>query len=69
MLHCQREKFDLDREVAYLNCANIAPLMQELVQMGQAALDKRARPYLIKREDWFAPVEQVKSLFNTLINA
>ena len=57
MLKSQKEKFDLPNDVTYLNCANIAPLMKNLSNLGKKAIDLRARPYKISREDWFEPTE------------
>lgn len=68
MLKSQKEKFDLPNEVTYLNCANIAPLMKNLSDLGKEAIDLRARPYKISREDWFEPTENLKQNFAKLIN-
>ncbi len=51
MLKSQKDKFDLPNDVTYLNCANIAPLMKNLSDLGKEAIDLRARPYEISRED------------------
>lgn len=68
MLKSQKEKFDLPNDVTYLNCANIAPLMKNLSDLGKEAIDLRARPYKISREDWFEPAENLKRNFAKLIN-
>lgn len=68
MLKSQKEKFDLPNDVTYLNCANIAPLMKNLSDLGKDAIDLRARPYKISREDWFEPTENLKRNFAKLIN-
>jgi len=68
MLKNQKDKFDLPNDVSYLNCANIAPLMNKLSILGKDAIDLRQRPYKISREDWFKPTEILKRNFAKLIN-
>lgn len=68
MIKCQKDKFNLPEDVAYLNCANIAPLMNTAAAAGKDSIDKRQRPYKITREDWFKPVEKLKRNFSQLIN-
>ena len=68
MLECQRDQFNLPEEVSYLNCANIAPLMNRLSVLGKEAIDIRQRPYQIALEDWFKPIKDLKRNFATLIN-
>ena len=67
MIECQKHKFNLPKDVTYLNCANIAPLMNELVTLGKDALDLRQRPFEITRGDWFKPVREVKRNFAKMI--
>ena len=64
----QKDKFNLPNDVSYLNCANIAPLMNRLSILGKNAIDLRQRPYEISREDWFKPTENLKRNFAKLIN-
>ena len=40
----QRHRFDIPREVAYLNCAYMSPLMTEVVEAGRAAVARKAAP-------------------------
>ncbi|NAY91078.1 aminotransferase class V-fold PLP-dependent enzyme [Muricauda sp. JGD-17] len=68
MIKSQRDKFDLPKDVTYLNCANIAPLMKSLSRLGKEAIDQRARPYQISRSDWFEPTDKLKRNFAKLIN-
>ncbi len=68
MMECQKDKFNIPEGVAYLNCANIAPLMNSAAVAGKEIIDIRQRPYKITREDWFKTVEQLKKNFSQLIN-
>jgi len=67
MIKTQKEKFNLPKDVTYLNCANIAPLMHELSDIGKDALDIRMQPYKISRQDWFEPTKKLKVNFSKLI--
>ncbi len=68
MMECQKDKFNIPEDIAYLNCANIAPLMNSAAVAGKEIIDIRQRPYKITREDWFKTVEQLKKNFSQLIN-
>ena len=46
-LPVQRELFDIPDDVAYFNCASLAPLLKAAVEAGAAASSRRARPWLI----------------------
>ncbi|MEM9328480.1 MAG: aminotransferase class V-fold PLP-dependent enzyme [Bacteroidota bacterium] len=42
--------------------------MKSLCQLGKEAIEQRARPYQIPRDDWFEPTDQLKRNFARLIN-
>jgi selenocysteine lyase/cysteine desulfurase len=69
MIPCQRALFDLPRDVAYLNCAYIGPLLVEALDAGRAALARKARPWTIHPADFFAETERVRDLVARLIGA
>jgi len=66
-LHVQRDKFDVPAEIAYFNTANLAPHLHAVRAAGEAALDRRSRPWTITPEDWFTDVERLRGLFGRLI--
>ncbi len=68
LLGCQRELFAIPREVAYFNCASLAPLMRRATEAGRRALERRAEPWRIAEADWFNEVERRRSLFAGLLN-
>ena len=41
MIPCQRHLFDLPDDIAYLNCAYMAPLMHSVVEAGQRGYGAR----------------------------
>ena len=69
MIPSQRALFDLPREVAYLNCAYMSPLLTEAVEIGRAALARKARPWTIRPADFFSDTERARALFARLIGA
>lgn len=66
---CQREMFDIPADVAYFNCASLAPLMKSAQEAGREALRLRAEPWRIGIEDWFEGVEERRALFAGLIGS
>jgi selenocysteine lyase/cysteine desulfurase len=65
----QRPKFEVDDEVAFFNTANLSPLLSSVRAAGEAALDRRAKPWSISSADWFTDVEALRARFATLVNA
>ena len=65
----RRDEFDVPPEVAYFNTANLGPLPHRVREAAEAALERRARPWTIGAEDWFADVERLRTLFGGLISA
>jgi selenocysteine lyase/cysteine desulfurase len=68
-LPSQRHLFDLPREVAWLNCAYMSPLMNPAVGAGEAAVRRKARPWTIRPPDFFSESEAARGLFARIIGA
>lgn len=68
MLEDQRAQFEVDDEVAYINTANMSPLLRSVRAAGEAALARRSRPWTITADDWFSAVERLRSSVAQLIN-
>jgi selenocysteine lyase/cysteine desulfurase len=69
IIGCQRALFDIPDDLAYFNCASLAPLMRSAQKAGEEAIKRRAEPWRIAAEDWFSDVEKRRSLFAELIGA
>lgn len=69
MIPCQREAFEVPDEVAYFNCAYMAPMLRAVRAAGEAALATVAQPWRVGAGDFFAPPERARGLFARLINA
>jgi len=65
----QRHLFDLPEDVAYLNCAYMAPSLKSVTQAGMAGVTLKARPWDVTAPDFFEPADRARSLFARLINA
>jgi selenocysteine lyase/cysteine desulfurase len=65
-LPVQRDLFDIPDDVAYFNCASLAPQLRASAEAGLAALGRRARPWTITSDDWFIEAEERRALFARL---
>jgi selenocysteine lyase/cysteine desulfurase len=61
-LESGRDAFDVPPEITYLNTANLSPMLHAVRAAGQAALERRARPWTIGAGDWFTDVERLRAL-------
>lgn len=68
MLSCQREKFQLQKKYAYLNCAYMAPLSKKVENAGKKGIKRKSKPYQISPEDFFTDSETLRLLFSQLID-
>lgn len=66
-LPCQRHLFDIPRDVAYLNCAYMSPLLRRVVEAGQGAVARKAHPWEITPADFFSEVAEARRLFARLL--
>ena len=69
MIPSQRHLFDLPEDVAYLNCAYMAPLMHSVVEAGLRGVRRKARPWEIAAPDFFSEPALARSLFARIVNA
>ena len=65
----QRHLFDLPEDVAYLNCAYMAPLMRPVVEAGLRGVRRKARPWEIAAPDFFSDPAHARALFANIVNA
>lgn len=68
MMKCQREKFNLQRKVAYFNCAYMSPLLRKVEKAGIAGIKQKRKPFHISSVDFFKDTETLRHLFAQLIN-
>lgn len=65
----QRHLFDIPRDVAYLNCAYMSPLLHSVVEAGTAGLRRKARPWEIEVDDFFDDSEALRAAWAALLGA
>ncbi len=65
----QRHLFDMPQDVAYLNCAYMSPLMNDVVAAGDAGIRLKATPWSLTLDDFFTEVVNLRERFSRLINA
>jgi selenocysteine lyase/cysteine desulfurase len=68
-LGAQREAFAVPPEIAYFDTATLSPQLRRVRAAGEAALERRARPWKFTADDWFADVERLRTLFAQLVRA
>jgi selenocysteine lyase/cysteine desulfurase len=68
-LGSQRSAFNVPPDVAHFNTASLAPQLQGVRTAGEAALERRGRPWTITEADWFVDVEHLRSLFAQIVGA
>ena len=69
MLDCQRELFDLDQEVTYLNCAYMSPLPKLSLEIGRAAMGREAKPWTLNVDNFFSHTARARELVAGLMEA
>jgi len=68
-LGSQRAAFAVPAEIAYFNTATLSPQLHAVRAAGEAALERRSRPWTITADDWFSDVERLRGLFAEVVNA
>ncbi len=68
-LESQRDLFEIPDEVAYLNCAYMAPIARAVRAAGQEGVARKAQPWRIRPSDFFDEAETARALFAELIGA
>ncbi len=66
---CQRALFDIPEDVAWLNCAQMSPLMRPAVEAGEAGIRRKAHPWTISPADFFTDSEAARALFAEIVGA
>lgn len=69
MIPCQRHMFEMPDDVAYFNCAYMAPMLKAVRRTAEEAIARTARPWEISASDFFTPAERARDLFARLIHA
>ncbi len=68
MLACQRHRFDIPADVAYLNCAYMSPLMKPAVEAGVAGLAGKAHPWELTPDRFFTGADEFRATAAQLLD-
>lgn len=68
-MYCQKNKFQLDSGVHYLNCAYMSPILRASEEACIEILKKERNPMNRQVEEFFEPPREVKSKFARLVGA
>jgi selenocysteine lyase/cysteine desulfurase len=68
MIPCQRHLFDIPDDVAYLNCAYMSPLMKPALEAGTAGLARKAHPWELTPDKFFAGSDEFRTTAAQLLN-
>lgn len=68
-MELQKQLFDLDEEVTYINGAFMSPSLKSVAEIGKRQVDAKLKPYQITGSDFFTTVAEIKKEFSTLIKA
>lgn len=69
MIPSQRHLFDIPRDVAYLNCAYMGPLMHSVVAACDKGVRMKATPWALTIPDFYDAVDEARALFAGIVNA
>ena len=67
ILPSQRHHFDLPADVAYLNCAYMSPLANQVLGAGTVGLERKRRPWTVLPADFFTQTQLARETFARLI--
>ncbi len=67
-MKCQREKFSFESGVAYINGANMSPILKSSESIGRDAMVRGGNPPKVSPDFFFEPIAQIKRSFSKLIN-
>ncbi len=68
-LFCQKDLFQLEPGVHYLNGAYMSPQLKSVESAGILGIQRKNNPQSITQEDFFVSTENIKRKFGSLINA
>lgn len=69
MFDCQRDLFDIPRDVAYLDAAYMSAIPKAAAAAGRVGTDLKARPWKMTIGSFYDEVEEVRSLAASMIGA
>ena len=69
MLPSQRDLFAIPSDVTFLNCANMAPQLRAVTDLGIQAVRRRESPWTLDSYEWFGQAEDLRAAVARLMDA
>jgi selenocysteine lyase/cysteine desulfurase len=69
ILPSQRELFALPPDITFLNCANMAPQLRAITEIGIQTVKRREAPWTLDSYEWFGQAEDLRSAVAKLMDA
>ncbi|MBB4633330.1 aminotransferase class V-fold PLP-dependent enzyme [Sphingosinicella soli] len=66
IIPCQRDRFEIPRDVAYLNCAYMSPLARDVTEAINKGAALKTAPWTYTPADFFAHTEALRTRFAAL---
>jgi selenocysteine lyase/cysteine desulfurase len=64
-----RDLFAIPSDIAFLNCANMAPQLRAITEIGVQAVKRREAPWTLDSYEWFGQAEELRSAVARLMDA
>lgn len=68
-MNCQKEKFQLQGKISYLNCAYMSPMLKKVEKAGRKGIASKRKPYKVTVDDFFKPSEIARDIFGKIIDS
>ena len=68
MLTCKYARFSLPKNVTYLNCAYMSPLLKSVEKVGLRGVRLKRNPAVIRPDDFFSTTRLLRQEFSNLIH-
>lgn len=69
LIQCQKDLFDLPKDLTYLNCAYMSPMMKKVAEVGINGVNGKRNPTSIGPDDFFNNSRALREEFAKLIHA
>lgn len=64
----QQLKFSVGKDITYLNCAYMSPMLKQVEAAGVAGIKQKRNPAAVSADDFFTTTEKLRNQFSKLIN-
>ena len=67
MINCQKNLFSIEKDIHYLNCAYMAPILRESEKLAIDAIHRQRNPHTFKPHHFFEITQKIRNEFGKLI--